>query len=130
MFKKALAIIKGIITGAAIISPILSLFGVKIPQEAVAAVPATIALMDAAEELGSGTGALKKEAVMQGMSAFTSVMQTVSTGGQKETWDKVTPEVISKSIDVIAEIANNVSTVTGGDPVFDDSVYEATKNFQ
>lgn len=118
MFTKALNIIKGLLAGAGALAPILALFGVAVPPAAAAAIPATIGLMTAAEEaLGDGTGPIKKEAVVAGMGAFTSVMQNVSTGGQKETWDKVTPEVISISIDTLSTVANNIAVELGHDPV-------------
>lgn len=121
MFTKALNILKGLLAGAGTLAPILSLLGVAIPPVAVAAIPATIGLMTAAEEaLGDGTGPLKKEAVVAGVQSFTNVMQTVSTGGQKETWDKVTPEVVTTMIDAVATAANGIAKELGSDPVFSE----------
>lgn len=90
------------------------------PQAAVVGVPAMVALMNAAEDaLGDGTGPLKKQAVTNGMVAFTETMKQVSTGGQKETWEQFTPELVGTAIDVIADVANTVSIETGGEAVFD-----------
>ena len=125
-FVEALGKIKAILSSLIGIAPILSLFGVSVPQAAVVGVPAVVALMNAAEEsLGDGTGPLKKKAVMSGAVAFTETMKQVSTGGQKETWEQFTPELVGKTIDVIADVANTVSLVTGGDMVFDDSIPDA-----
>lgn len=121
-FVSALGKIKAILSSLMGIAPILSLFGVAVPQAAVVGVPAMVALMNAAEDaLGDGTGPLKKQAVTNGMVAFTETMKQVSTGGQKETWEQFTPELVGTAIDVIADVANTVSVATGGDVVFDVS---------
>jgi hypothetical protein len=124
-FTDVLSKIKAILLSLSGLAPLLSLVGVAIPPVATVALPATIALMGAAEAaLGDGTGPLKKEAVTAGMVAFSDAMKKVSTGGQKETWEQFTPEVVSASIDVIANVANTASIVTGGDVLFDDSIYD------
>lgn len=127
-FADGLTKIKMILLSLSGIAPLLTLFGVAIPPLAIAAVPATIALMGAAENaLGDGTGPLKKQAVTAGMTAFAGTMQAASTGGQKETWDKFTPEVTGALIDTIAAVANSVAVASNSEPVFDDSVFEAMK---
>lgn len=127
-FSKALMTVKGLLTSTAFLAPILATFGVVIPPVAIAAIAPTIALMDAAERsLGDGTGPLKKEAVTAGMVAFSDVMKTTSTGGQKETWERTTPEVVSVIVDAIATTANMIAKTANSEPVFDDSMYEAMK---
>ena len=128
IFTKALSFIKGILGGAGVITPILALFGVAFPPAAMAVIPLVIGLMGQAEEaLGDGTGPVKKAAVEAGAVAFVEGMQTVSTGGQKETWESITPETVSVLIDTIATVANGISKVSGGNPVFDDSQFEINK---
>ena len=128
MFTKALSFIKGILGSASIITPILALFGVAIPPVALAAVPIVTGLMNQAEDaLGDGTGPLKKAAVEAGVLGFVEGMQNASTGGQKETWDKISPETVSALIDTIATVANGISKVSGGSTVFDDSQFDLNK---
>lgn len=128
MFQKALKVVKGILGTASVISPILALFGVTIPAAAITAIPAVISFMTAAEDaLGDGTGPLKKKAVTEGMVAFSSAMATVSTGGQQETWKAITPDVISNTIDGVASVANAIAKASGGNIVFDDTVFENMK---
>ncbi len=128
MFSKALGFIKTVLGSTGVLAPILALFGVAIPPAAIAAVPLAITMMDEAEKaLGDGTGPLKKEAVTKGMVAFSEAMQTVSTGGQAETWQKVTPDVVSTLIDTVANVANGMAKATDKAPVFDDSQFERMK---
>lgn len=127
-FTSALNFIKGILSSAGVFAPLLTMFGVTIPPVALAVVPIITTLMNSAEEsLGDGTGALKKSAVVSGAVAFTKTMQTVSTGGQKETWSKITPELVDTTIDTIATIANGISNLSDNEPIFDDSEWERTK---
>jgi hypothetical protein len=52
--------------------------------------PTIFTLMSAAEKLGGpGTGKEKKEAVKNTVKAITSGMESVSGGGQKETWKQI-----------------------------------------
>ncbi len=128
IFTKALSFIKGILGSAGIITPILALFGVAVPPVALAAVPIVIGLMTKAEEaLGDGTGPIKKAAVEAGVLGFADAMKEVSTGGQKETWEQITPEMISKLIDTVATVANGISKSSGGSVIFDDSQFEINK---
>ena len=128
IFTKALSFIKGILGSASVITPILALFGVAIPPAALAVVPMVLGLMNQAEEaLGDGTGPLKKAAVEAGAIGFVEGMQVASTGGQKETWEKITPETVSVLIDTIATVANGISKVSGGNQIFDDSQFDINK---
>jgi len=124
MFSKALSFIKSLIGSAGVIAPILTLFGVAIPPVAIAAAPLVINLMNEAENaLGDGTGPLKKKAVTNAANAFVDTMKTVSTGGQADTYAKLTPEVVGTLVDTIAGVANNIAAQTGASkPVFDDGV--------
>jgi hypothetical protein len=127
MFTKALAVIKSVLGSSSVIAPILAAFGVAIPPAAVAAVPAAITLMTAAEEaFGDGTGPIKKAAVTEGLVAIAGGMQKVSTGGQAETWAKVTPDVISTTVDTIAAVANDIARQMDADDVFDASTFVYT----
>ena len=65
--------------------------------------PFIINLMRVAEDLSEepGSGAQKKEAVIDGTKIVISALSEVSTGGQKETWDKI-KEPLGKVIDLIA----------------------------
>jgi hypothetical protein len=126
-FLKALDVITGILSGAGVLAPILAALGVAVPPAAVAAVPATVTMMKAAEEaLGDGTGLLKKAAVTKGAVAFVEGMQEVSTGGQKETWERVTPEAVGATVDVIAGVANQIAEAFEVDDVFDASTFVYT----
>ena len=58
-------------------------------------------LMKIAEELfGDGTGAFKKEWVLNSVGEAIKAMQSISSGGQKETWDLVgnSWEVLNASV--------------------------------
>ena len=76
---------------------------------------------------GAIAGPLKKAAVEAGAIGFVEGMQVASTGGQKETWEKITPETVSVLIDTIATVANGISKVSGGNQIFDDSQFEINK---
>lgn len=124
MFNKILGVLKSIFTNVPAIVPILGAFGVVVPPVAIAAVPLAIGLMEKAEEaLGDGTGPLKKQAVQAGVNAFAGAMAEYSTGGQKETWQALTPEVVGTLIDGIAGVANALAEK----PVFDNSAFENMK---
>lgn len=63
-------------------------------------------LISLAEKLfGNGTGAMKKSMVMGAAEAVSTTMVSVSTGGQKETWEKVAP-MISQAVDLAVDVAN------------------------
>lgn len=122
MFVKALGLIKSILGSAGFITPILAACGVAVPALIPALIPMIISLMSSAEEaLGDGTGALKKAAVTAGTIAFADNMKTLSTGGQKETWENVTPDMVGVLVDSIATVANEISEISGGNAVFDDT---------
>lgn len=109
-FTKALSFIKGVLGSAGVLVPIV------------------IGLMTSAENaMGDGTGALKKAAVTAGVVGFTDSMKEISTGGQKETWEQITPDMVSGLIDTVATVANGISKVSGGEIIFDDSRYEMSK---
>ena len=61
------------------------------------------AIVAAQAAFGPGEGAAKKAAVKEGISVMFAGAKEVSTGGQKETLDKITPlfdAVIDKGIDL------------------------------
>lgn len=63
-------------------------------------------LMSTAEKIFSKTpksGAEKKELVTTGAKAIVDVIEAVSTGGQKNTWDRIAPTV-DRMIDDTAEV--------------------------
>jgi hypothetical protein len=125
MFSKALDFLKGLIGSFSLLAPILAAFGVVIAPQAIALAPVAVAMMNAAEAaLGDGTGPLKKEAVTAGMTAFVAGMAAVSTGGQKETYEKIDAVGVSTLIDTIATVGNNIAATAGQAPVFDNSIFE------
>jgi hypothetical protein len=128
MFTKALSFIKSLFGSFSGIAPLLALFGVAVPPVAIAAIPIAIGLMDAAEQaFGDGTGAIKKEVVSAGLTAFSEKMTELSTGGQKETWATITPNV-GAMIDTIATVANNIAAASGSaTPIFTDDEWEKRK---
>jgi len=128
MFSEILGVFRTIFSAGAYLTPIFAAFGVVIPPAAIAAVPLATILMDKAEEaMGDGQGALKKAAVTEGLTAFSSKMAELSTGGQKETWAALTPEVISATIDGLAGAANAIAKATQVAPISDDSRFEIMK---
>lgn len=68
---------------------------------------------------GAGTGEQKKEAVLEASHAAIDTLTTVSTGGQKETWDTYGP-IIGEFIDNTVESLNKVG-------VFESDEWEARK---
>ena len=56
---------------------------------------------------GSGTGAQKKEAVLSASQAAIETVTSLSTGGQKETWNTYGP-IIGEFIDNTVESLNKV----------------------
>jgi thioester reductase-like protein len=69
--------------------------------------PAILKLMGLAEQAFSGesaSGAKKKELVMGAAEAIVGGIQSISTGGQAETWDRIAAPV-SIIIDAAASIA-------------------------
>jgi hypothetical protein len=128
MFTKALSFIKSILGSAGLVAPILAACGVTVPTLIPTLIPMIISLMTSAEEaLGDGTGPLKKVAVTAGAVAFVDNMKELSTGGQKETWSTITPDVVGVLVDSIATVANAVGETTGGGMVFDDTEWERVK---
>ena len=68
-------------------------------------IPLLISLIETAEKLlGAGTGVKKKEFVKDGVTQVIKAMPDLSTGGQKETWEKINEFLvpISGLIDAIA----------------------------
>ena len=73
---------------------------------AVTLMPFVVKMVGFVEQIfGAGTGEVKKQAVLGATQAVFEGMQQVSTGGQKETWDKL-QEPVGKLIDGIVDIAN------------------------
>ncbi len=71
--------------------------------------PFVLRLMGIAEEaLGSGTGEKKKEMVTQGAKTIVEGLATISTGGQKETWNALA-EPVSQFIDGTVNLLNTAS---------------------
>lgn len=64
--------------------------------------PVIISLMGTAEKAMT-KGADKKALVMESTKAIITGLQTVSTGGQKETWDRIAIPV--------SDIIDNISTI-------------------
>lgn len=65
-------------------------------------VPLATQLIQMVEGLfGSGTGAQKKAIVTEGLKHVVTAVDTVSTGGQKKSWDAIAP-VSGQLIDLIA----------------------------
>ena len=63
-------------------------------------------LVETAEALfGSGTGTFKKELVKDGAKSFAGAMASVSTGGQKDTWNEVNDnwDVFDGAIDTVID---------------------------
>ena len=116
MFTKILNVLKGLFSGFAQIIPLLSAFGVKVPPEAIKAAnaaPLVTGIMQNMEDLlGDGTGAVKKAAVVAMATAGVQVLQSMSTGGQKTTWDGVDVAGIPALVEVIATAANGVIKTT------------------
>lgn len=124
MFLSILGFIGKVLGSVNTIGSILSIFGVEIPEKVKAVVPLVSDLMRRAEEAkGDGQGPIKKAAVEAAANAFVSVMATASTGGQKETYEGITPEAVSSLIDGIASLANSFAEK----PVFDDTQFETMK---
>jgi len=68
-------------------------------------------LVGAAEQIfGAGEGELKKEYVMTAAEGIVGIMADVSTGGQKETWEKIAP-LTSTMVDAIVAGTNSVGAV-------------------
>ncbi len=66
--------------------------------------PFIIQLMSIAEKFGeSGSGIQKKEMVVGGVKTVIDGIAAVSTGGQKETWDKI-KDPVSGLVDSIARL--------------------------
>jgi len=114
VFRKVLSVIKSLLVSAISIVPMLGAFGVKVPiqvTQATVAAPLVVSMMDGVEVmLGDGTGEVKKADVIAGTTAAIQVMQQMSTGGQKETFDKIDVTAIPILIDSLAAAANNVNT--------------------
>lgn len=70
-------------------------------------IPLMTTLMEIAEKmLGSGTGEEKKNFVMDSIIKIIKFMPSVSSGGQKETWDGLNflLEPIKKLVDILAGV--------------------------
>jgi len=68
-------------------------------------IPLVTNLIKIAEELlGPGTGTKKKAFVVDGVEQIIKTMPSISTGGQKETWDAINKVMgpIKRLIDVLA----------------------------
>lgn len=60
------------------------------------------------------SGAEKKEAAMGGLAGFAKGMETVSTGGQKETW-----RAINENMPIISELIDQTVTTMNDVGLFD-----------
>lgn len=119
-FKKLGTVMKGVLP---ILGGIATFFFPEIPIAAkiLAALPG---LIDSAENaFGDGTGAIKKQFVMEGAEKIVAAMEDLSTGGQKETWEKIAP-MTSTIVDGIVAGVNSLA----GETVFDDSVQDNMRN--
>lgn len=86
-----------------------------------ALIPVVAQLISFAEKLftGSGKGELKKSVVLGAAEAVVSGMTAVSTGGQKDTWTAIAPQV-STIIDGVVAVANATGWVDIADDNFDN----------
>lgn len=83
-------------------------------------VPSLVALAE--EIFGSSTGEVKKSTVQNAAQAVVAGLEQVSTGGQKETWEKLAP-VVDTVIEATVATANNF----GWAKVVDDN-FESMKS--
>ena len=71
------------------------------------ALPTVISLIGLAEKVivkeGTKTGTEKKVFVKEGTKAIVNVMEDVSTGGQKETWEQI-DSIIDPFIDIACKL--------------------------
>lgn len=112
-FKKLGAVMKGVLP---ILSGVASFFFPQIPiaGKIISALPG---LIDSAENaFGDGTGAIKKQYVMEGAEKIVAAMVDVSEGGQKETWEAIAP-LTSTIVDGIVAGVNSLTE----EPVFTDN---------
>ena len=110
--------------------PVAAIFGpgAALPALAMKVIPKLPALMATADELftEAGSGAVKKNYVMDMAAQLAGVASDLSTGGQKETWDKEIAPNLSVLVDATVAVANTVRAGT----VVDDTNTLTGKNAQ
>jgi hypothetical protein len=84
-----------------ILAPIALAFvpGGQIPAAAMAVIPHLPGLMSIANGIVGATGPVKKDFVMQSAQVIAATVTDMSTGGQKETWEKEIAPNLSVMID-------------------------------
>jgi hypothetical protein len=117
-FSKLGAVMKGVFP---ILAGVAGFFFPQIPiaGKIISALPGLITAAEGA--FGDGTGPIKKAYVMDGAEQIVATMTDLSTGGQKELWEKIAP-LTSTIVDGIVAGVNGLSD----EPVFD--VYANMKN--
>ncbi len=97
-FKMAMQMAQGILP---FLIPILAFFpGLKLPAAALTILGSIPALCHTAEELmGDGNGDQKKALVTSMVNSAVETMKTISTGGQAETWERVS-QLVSPAIEL------------------------------
>jgi hypothetical protein len=66
--------------------------------------PFVVTLISLAESaFGAKTGLKKKAFVMEALKVVVGIMLAVSTGGQLETWERISPK-LSKVVDLLVDI--------------------------
>lgn len=79
-----------------------------------------IGLAEEAYKTFAGSGAVKKSTVMSATQSFVEGMTHVSTGGQKETWDTLSP-LVEVFVDSAVGMANIVAPGSVSDEDFEKS---------
>lgn len=108
-FKKLGAVVCGLAPVLGAVATIVFPAGgaaVAIGTKIIGALPGLITAAENA--FGDGTGPVKKQYVMEGAEKIVATMADVSTGGQKETWEKLQP-FTSTIVDSIITAANGLS---------------------
>jgi hypothetical protein len=102
-----------------ILAPIAVAFipGGQIPAVAAAVIPHLPGLMSIADGIVGATGPMKKDFVMQSAQILASTVSDLSTGGQKETWDKEIAPNLSVMIDTAVALTKVITPT-----LIDDSV--------
>ena len=91
-----------------------------------ALIPLVIKLVGFVETLfgeAKGQGEVKKSTVLGATQAIVDGVASVSTGGQKETWEAISP-VVGSVVDAVVGIAN----VVGWEGITDDTVQDDMRN--
>ena len=109
-FKKGLQMVETVLP---FLTPILALIpGMQLPAAGLVILNAVPVLCHTAEELiGEGSGEAKKDLVITMANAAIQTMQKISSGGQKETWDKVS-QLIGPAIELAVNNAKIIQAAT------------------